>query len=476
MEKRKKRRRKGNGWLGLALFTALCAGIVAIVYMYCTGYESWRGKFLPNTYINGVNYSGMTAEEAKALYDSNCEGWALTIIEMGGETETIPYSGIDYELTMGKSFEDLIEEQDYRLWFLAGTRTTQLTTTEGYRYDEALLEEKVRALSCISSEEIRDPVDAKIIKTESGYEISPSDDGNRLKEDEVVALAEEALAEHGSAPTEINLEEADLYLKAEIQTDNEKLQKKFAKLDKVQTTSLNLFLEEAYETLDRTTFLDWMGYEKSEVTIDREQVDAYVAALAEKYDTLRTVRTFHTHDGETVEVGGDDMDSYGFVMDQEATAEAIYNALLAGESKTVEVVFEEYSLCRYSDNDDIGDTYIEISLADQHMWYVVDGEVAVETDVVTGLPEDGRETPSGVFAVLEKLTNHTMSGSYGTAFCNYVLSFNWDGICIHDSTWRSSYGGVIYLSDGSHGCVNTPLDKMKEIFDLCYINTPIVIY
>ena len=40
------------------------------------------------------------------------------------------------------------------------------------------------------------------------------------------------------------------------------------------------------------------------------------------------------------------------------------------------------------------------------------------------------------------------------------------GIGIHDAGWRKEFGGDIYQTAGSHGCINTPKDKMEELFDM----------
>ena len=47
---------------------------------------------------------------------------------------------------------------------------------------------------------------------------------------------------------------------------------------------------------------------------------------------------------------------------------------------------------------------------------------------------------------------------------------------IHDASWRSSFGGDIYLTNGSHGCVNTPRDAMQVIFENVEKGTPVVLY
>lgn len=45
---------------------------------------------------------------------------------------------------------------------------------------------------------------------------------------------------------------------------------------------------------------------------------------------------------------------------------------------------------------------------------------------------------------------------------------------LHDLN-RSAYGGDIYINNGSHGCINLPLDVAKKIYDKVTINTPVMI-
>ena len=51
-----------------------------------------------------------------------------------------------------------------------------------------------------------------------------------------------------------------------------------------------------------------------------------------------------------------------------------------------------------------------------------------------------------------------------------------DQIGLHDSSWRTEYGGDIYLTDGSHGCVNTPLDAIATIYNNITVGTLVVVY
>lgn len=124
-------------------------------------------------------------------------------------------------------------------------------------------------------------------------------------------------------------------------------------------------------------------------------------------------------------------------------------------------------------------TWIEVSIKTQTMRMYVKNKLYCKTAVVTGNVGD-RHTSKGVHHVLQKNHPRRLQGSYHgqkwDVTVNYWLGFTSDGQGIHDSTWRSAYGGNIYKHDGSHGCVNTPLGKMRKIYKKAYVGMPVVVY
>ncbi|MBR2716101.1 MAG: L,D-transpeptidase family protein [Ruminococcus sp.] len=125
----------------------------------------------------------------------------------------------------------------------------------------------------------------------------------------------------------------------------------------------------------------------------------------------------------------------------------------------------------------IGNTYIEISIKQQRMWYYINGKLYVETPVVTG-NYYGYSTPKGAYKVWQRSSPATLTGPTWCVNVNYWLAFTYSGCGIHDSTWRSSseYGGTTYIGNGSHGCVNTPYSKVKQIYSKAKIGTHVVVY
>lgn len=125
----------------------------------------------------------------------------------------------------------------------------------------------------------------------------------------------------------------------------------------------------------------------------------------------------------------------------------------------------------------VGTTYIEIDLDMQHMWYFEKGKLVVSTDVVTGMKYN-LDTSRGLFEIYNKESPARLVGETWDTMVNYWMAVTYDGQGIHDSTWRYDYeyGGDTYTYDGSHGCINTPYNKVEEMYELVEIGTPVVIY
>lgn len=124
---------------------------------------------------------------------------------------------------------------------------------------------------------------------------------------------------------------------------------------------------------------------------------------------------------------------------------------------------------------EVGDTYVEVSLNDQHMWYIVDGDVYLESDCVTG-NYGSADTPKGYFSVNAKISPCTLKGDDYTSYVTYWMPFIGGGWGLHDADWRSSFGGNIYKGNGSHGCVNLPPKVAKEMYAVIEVGTPVIVY
>jgi lipoprotein-anchoring transpeptidase ErfK/SrfK len=120
-------------------------------------------------------------------------------------------------------------------------------------------------------------------------------------------------------------------------------------------------------------------------------------------------------------------------------------------------------------------TYIDVNLDSQTVTYILDGNVAWESECVTGDVSKRRSTPTGVFAVYGHVKGTYLTGPTWHNWVDYWMPF-YQGCGLHDATWRKRFGGEIYKTNGSHGCVNLPYDKAKELFDLVSIGTVVIVH
>ena len=102
--------------------------------------------------------------------------------------------------------------------------------------------------------------------------------------------------------------------------------------------------------------------------------------------------------------------------------------------------------------------------------------MVLETDFVSGnMSKPDCITPPGVFGLTYKTRNAVLRGANYETPVNYWMPFN-GNVGMHDATWRSSFGGTIYLTSGSHGCVNLPLNMAAAIYEYMSTGFPIVCY
>lgn len=222
-----------------------------------------------------------------------------------------------------------------------------------------------------------------------------------------------------------------------------------------------------YDILPMDDIAKWIIISNG-IDFDKKKISEYVDGLSERYNTVGKERKFKTSDNEEIVISGGD---YGWIVDKDKSIDNIYNALKNITSDGCLIAYEQTAATH---NDlDFGTTYVEVSLSKQHLWYYKDGKLILETDVVTGM--GGNATHKGVFAV-----TYTEKGSYLTGegyktWVDYWMPFD-GGIGLHDASWRNSFGNEIYKTNGSHGCVNMPVDKAAELFGYLNRGDCVIVY
>ncbi|MBP5414247.1 MAG: L,D-transpeptidase family protein [Lachnospiraceae bacterium] len=214
---------------------------------------------------------------------------------------------------------------------------------------------------------------------------------------------------------------------------------------------------------------DMKGSESINYTIDENKAVAFIDEFLDEYNTYNN-RYFRGHNGSLVHVT---KGNYGNKLDikrEENWFKEFVNSGLDYATRTPVYIIE----AKHREKNDFGDTFIEVSLDEQYMWYYVDGEIYVETPITSGSYAHGGTDPRVVY-VYTKIPNKWLTGPTWHSFVKYWVAIQ-GAIGIHDASWRSVYGGDEYKYNGSHGCINTPAEAMKKIYDKVEIGTPVIVY
>ena len=226
----------------------------------------------------------------------------------------------------------------------------------------------------------------------------------------------------------------------------------------------------AADRKEKTGEFEFARDDAGEFIWDDEKVTAAIEKLADVYDTYGKPRQFTmTGGGEiTLEKG-----NYGTQLDKKTEIKWLSQALAERKSETHTPSYLREAYAR--GENDIGDTYIEINMTKQKLWFYQGGEVEIETPIVTGNMMRRRGTPEGVYYVYGKQKNRILRGPGYASHVNYWMPVK-GGVGIHDALWRDEFGGDIYKKEGSHGCINLPLSAAEKLYGLIEIGVPVVMY
>lgn len=469
------KRKKGNKKV-VVVFVITLLITLTIAVLYFVGWSKATGKFLANTYINDIDVSGMSLTEAINVVSETQKQEGITITGRDGNAVEIDLGAFDYTLDIVDGVRGIFKEIDYSKWLGAYFKPTHYVVEVQPTYNADKLKRLVRTMEWGSIE----TSDAKIEKGTDGYYVKPEVYGDKLNSEKV---ADYVLTCFENGVYEVDLEKSGLYTEPRVLSDE--LKGKVKELNEKYNYTITYDFTYTTEELTGADVLNWVDENGN---IDRTKVEGYVESLANKYDTFKTTRKFESTERGTItiEQGRYSTGQYGWWMDKEKTVNKLLQYIENGESVTVEPEYVVLSDSGYtykgfasgrSASGDIGNTYIEVDLTNQHLWYYKDGELMFETDqIVTGTYNDEkRRTPYGVYSVYTKCEDYTMKTPEYSTKCKYFMRISFEGIGFHDLS-RTVYGGDTYINNGSHGCINMKLDEVEQLYGMVERGTPVVMY
>lgn len=468
---KQERRRRRRGKVILGVFLALIVGV------YAGGCVLFSQMFYPKTYFAGNDISLKTNDQVAALieeievkYQVNVTGQGIELSMPGKEAGV----SIDGDAVVAAIHEDdtvwrwplkLFVERDYSDYLRA--------SVEGSALADAL-EAAVAEVNATATP----PTNATVgyDSSKKGFVVVPEVPGTQLELDAVV---NEAIAGAAAFEPSIELSENVLTLPPVLQNDPT-LPEAAEAANALLTAEVALKMGGiTVASLGHDEIASWVTFDEALVpSVNAELKDQWVAARIDELTTVGEKRTYK-HDDKEVEVEGGD---YGWDVDEDAFTQLVETILTEGQTGNVDIPLEREAVTWLgAGQPDWGNRYIDIDLSKQHAWmYNASGELIWESDIVSGSP--ATPTPTGVFYIKSVNGATTLKGTNldGTKYeskVRYWMPFRSHTHGLHDADWQWAFGGTRYKDGvGSHGCVNLPVDKAKELHSLVEKGDPVVVH
>ncbi len=451
--------------------TIILGIVAAIIVIYMIIFIYYLHHFLPHTTFDNIDVSGMKVTEVEDALKDRIAAYRLTVQERYDQNETITADQIGMEANIGTKVEDALKDQRSFLWLFARWGQKDLTAEDLVVYSASKLKDRMQSLNAADESLMKPSVDAYISEKQKDGEFPIVEEfyGTVIIPEQYEKEITKAVDELDTA---INLSDSLCYVDPVYRKDSPEVKAAYEEVNRMtdMTITYDMIDIDPY-VIDGEKIRSWITVDEDmNVALDETLVRAFVDEFADTYNTAYTEREFTTASGRTVTIRGG---YYGWRLYRDEETQMLLEELKEG--KDVEREPDWYQRAVSHKALDWGDTYAEVDKTNQVMYFVQDGSVVLSSYVVTGDVHNETETPSGAFYIMYKARDATLVGEDYENPVDVFMVFE-KNIGFHDAEWRSSFGGSIYKTNGSHGCVNMPPSKAKALYSLIYKDCPVLVY
>lgn len=441
--------------------------IVTIVLIYLLISFYFSNHFFFNTEINGVNLSLKAYKDADRNIRNYLKDYELQLIERDNESEIISGQVIGMQYNEKNSIPIIYQKQRAFYWITSLVKVQRYYINDLYQVDQDDLAKKINKLHCINKKLI-EPRNVEFEFINGTYSVVNEIYGNKVKKSKLRCEIRRAVFK---GRTSLDLDNTLCYENPKYTLNSAKTLQTKNLLNKYVSTNITYIFGNDKELVDGNVINKWISIDDNlNAKINKIEVMKYVKWLSKKYDTVGITRNFKTSTGKVVEVKGG---IYGWKINRENEMNAILENIKRGEVIEKEPIYSQEALSR--GEDEIGNTYVEINISRQHLWFYKDGKLITHGAVVTGNPNRGNATVTGTYMLNYKQDGTTLKGAGYEVNVKYWMPF-YGNMGIHDASWRHSFGGEIYKRKGTHGCVNAPIYLAKTIFENIEPGIPVICY
>jgi hypothetical protein len=441
--------------------------IASFLLIYLIGCLYFSNHFFFNTVINGVDVSLKSHEDTADIIRSYVKDYKLMLVERNGEIEEIIGRDIGIAYNEKNSIDNVYFRKSSFIWITSIFKDQKYYDPNLFVYNKDNLENKINGLNCLNTD-IIEPKNVSFKYEFGSYKVIKEVNGNKIIKDGLYGDIAKSILK---GVKKLDLNENLCYENPRYTVSSDITLKTKNLLNEYVKAKITYKFGDEKEILDGNKISEWLSVDKNlETVISEIGVMKYIRELSKKYDTVGIARNFKTSMGKIVVVSGG---LYGFEINRDAETKALLKNIKLGKVLEKEPIYANKAL--YRAENEIGNTYIEVNISRQYLWFYKNGKVITQGSVVTGNPNRGHSTVLGTYMLNYKQKGATLTGPGYEAPVTYWMPF-FGNIGLHDASWRYSFGGEIYKRRGTHGCINAPIYLAKTIFDNIEEGTPIICY
>ena len=469
-----KRRRRTPGWLKVIRFLLILAVILAVAAFAADWLQ--KDRFASMTDINGVSVSRMTAEEATEAVSSALQlDKAVTLTDENGDA-LAQLNVLDMLRSgdIGSEVSRLLKSQHEGFLPLAIVGQGSGSYSLGW-LDEGSLEAMIAG--AVGDYGKSDATPPSLVNGANGWELIPAKNGTAP--DLATAAANLAgVLQGGSLSSSARVAVPTVSKAGDFSAEEAKLQQQMDAIDAAMGKSVLIHFGEGLDvTLGKAELADAYTVTLTEtgadVTFDEEALAVVLDKLIEDNKADGIERKYLTLERHGEEVHYNDWDK-GWVLNRKELLKNVRSALQDGGEVNAQYDYVTPVKQHFNNGNN---SFIEINLQNQYLWFYRKGQLVMSTPIVSGSLANNTPTPAGAFSVSYTKKDAKLSGPDYSYTVSYWVPFN-GNIGIHDATWREgNYGDDTYMTaDGSHGCIEVPLEAAKLIYENASTYIPVYVY
>lgn len=447
-------------------------GLVVIALGGLTWYQ--HTHFNSQVTINGTKVGGLTATEALKKLRSV----SLTnAVYLDGK---LFYQG--QKTTAGFTSKDLSAVKKVlkkQVTFLptSAKKDYEVAPSNISKYRQVTLKQELKDKLEQANQTRTKAVDAYALLKAGKVSLVPAKKGNQYD-------VQKILAEYDKVSYSADLRLKSIYLQP-LSVKSKTVQEEKTKLEQLANRKVDYQVQDKHYELKASEMLTSARYSDGKYQFDTAALKDKINQINQAQATLGKTFNFTTSTGNTIQVPGK---TYGWALRDSDAIASITKAYEEGKTN-LNASNDIYGIgyLTYGTgydttaNGGLGNSYAEVSIANQHAWIYKDGRQVASIDVVTGKKSTGEDTPTGVWYIMYKQSpsilrgSHAGAGSYEVKV-NYWAQFTNSGCGFHDASWRTDWSKDAYINGGSGGCVNVKPSDMANVYNNLSQKEAVIVY